>query len=187
MANEARWAARRRQIEIDRAEGQKTCKTCKLRKPRFEYTRDRYTADGLTYACSKCRTGSARQVRVTDPLGSIRCSQCEERKNPSDFSPNRRNRSGRQSCCKLCNTKWTRARKRGLTLDQVERLDRAAEGKCQTCGEGPKGARKFLCIDHDHATGRIRGLLCNSCNRILGLVKDSPERLRAMAAYLEKK
>lgn len=42
-----------------------------------------------------------------------------------------------------------------------------------------------LAIDHDHETGTVRGLLCPSCNQALGLLKDSPDILRAAIHYLE--
>ena len=40
-------------------------------------------------------------------------------------------------------------------------------------------------VDHDHETGKVRGLLCNGCNIAIGYAKDSPETLRRMAAYIE--
>jgi hypothetical protein len=55
------------------------------------------------------------------------------------------------------------------------------EGPCEICGR--VGA---LCLDHDHATGEIRGWLCPSCNRGLGLFRDSSDLMRKAFEYLER-
>ena len=60
------------------------------------------------------------------------------------------------------------------------------DGRCAICGRtdsGRPGARFY--VDHDHATGSIRALLCISCNVGIGLLDDSPERVLAAAAYVE--
>lgn len=61
-------------------------------------------------------------------------------------------------------------------------------GVCAGCG----GRRKVFDVDHDHAVEKVagprasvRGLLCRSDNKVLAYVRDSPERLRALADYLE--
>ena len=76
-----------------------------------------------------------------------------------------------------------------LTLEEYEELLQEQHGRCAACGEGETrlkhGKVQNLCVDHDHVTGFVRGLLCDSCNLILGRAKDSPERLRRLAAYLE--
>lgn len=60
-------------------------------------------------------------------------------------------------------------------------------GRCAICRTGaPLGPQRRWHMDHDHATGALRGVLCAACNTALGLAGDSPERLRAMAAYLEQ-
>lgn len=56
-------------------------------------------------------------------------------------------------------------------------------GRCAVCKQIPTG--RGFCVDHDHRTGRTRGLLCTSCNTALGNVKDSPRTLAAMIVYLE--
>jgi len=80
-----------------------------------------------------------------------------------------------------------RLRKFGVTKEQVEALVERQGGACAICkarlSELP---RKHVHVDHCHATGQVRGVLCHYCNVVLGCVKDSPERLRSAAAYLEE-
>ena len=55
--------------------------------------------------------------------------------------------------------------------------------RCSICLSPPKEGRR-LHVDHDHNTGRVRGLLCGPCNRAIGLFRDKPEVMTAAAAYL---
>jgi len=60
-------------------------------------------------------------------------------------------------------------------------------GKCAVCGEGNtdiKGNPSHLCVDHDHATGGVRGLLCKHCNIAAGNLKNSTERALRLSEYL---
>lgn len=63
------------------------------------------------------------------------------------------------------------------------------DGLCAICHQPEtaktRGAVVKLAIDHDHETGKVRSLLCRNCNVALGLAGDDPERLRAMANYIE--
>lgn len=67
----------------------------------------------------------------------------------------------------------------------------AQHGLCAVCGEPPNGENTRahwggkLCVDHDHDTEKIRGLLCNDCNLAVGYGK-TPEKLRAAAEYLQR-
>jgi len=74
-------------------------------------------------------------------------------------------------------------RRYGITLEQVEQLRIKQGGRCALCGEPPSA--KGLCVDHDHATGRVRGLLCNGCNVGLGYLGDTAEGLRRALRYVE--
>ncbi len=60
------------------------------------------------------------------------------------------------------------------------------DGKCAICGTTDTGKHMNFCIDHDHATGKIRSLLCNFCNAGLGHFRDNPQLLRKGADYIIK-
>src|SRR6266496_2487695 len=62
----------------------------------------------------------------------------------------------------------------GLTPEEFDTLLASQDGRCAICrSETPKSRRNGTwCVDHDHETGRIRGLLCTACNRALGLFGD---------------
>lgn len=68
----------------------------------------------------------------------------------------------------------------GLTLEECQSLFKSQEGKCAICKEFENG----LVIDHNHFTGKVRGLLCNKCNLGLGLFRDNPEFLSVAKEYV---
>jgi Recombination endonuclease VII len=70
----------------------------------------------------------------------------------------------------------------GLTLEQWDRMVVQQRGCCAICGEQSRD----LHVDHCHETGTIRALLCQKCNRGLGLFDDDPDRLRTAARYVVK-
>lgn len=72
-----------------------------------------------------------------------------------------------------------------MSLDEYAYLLDRQNGACATCRLFCE-ANKVLSVDHDHATGNVRGLLCNKCNVALGCVRDNPTTLRNLAEYLEK-
>lgn len=78
-----------------------------------------------------------------------------------------------------------RLRRRGATQQMYDEMYEAQKGCCALCNE-PEEKFAWLCIDHDHETGKIRGLLCPNCNRGLGLMKDSANLLRKAALYVEQ-
>lgn len=79
---------------------------------------------------------------------------------------------------------WARNLSRyGMTAEDYAALSDAQGGVCAVCGRPPSRTR--LAVDHDHETGRVRGLLCQHCNRGLGLLGDDPTLMRKLAAYVE--
>lgn len=117
-------------------------------------------------------------------MKKLPCSGCGKLKTPKDFHRNRAYRRGYCGVCKACKKRQRQAqelkKKYGLTPSERQVLLEAQDGRCAGC-------RRLVgefCVDHDHVTGRVRGLLCRPCNFALGHVSDDPATLRRLADYL---
>lgn len=83
--------------------------------------------------------------------------------------------------------------KLGITNEEYDALHVMCGGVCTICGQPETGntptkdGLKVLSVDHDHATGMIRGVLCNACNVALGKMRDDPDLLERAAAYLRSR
>jgi len=75
----------------------------------------------------------------------------------------------------------SRLRKYKLTTDQYNSMFELQDGKCAICG---KEFIKTPHIDHDHITGKVRGILCRNCNQALGFIGDSPVLAMGLSKYL---
>lgn len=85
--------------------------------------------------------------------------------------------------CAKCWRYWQVMRNYDLTTEQYDQMAAGMNGQCPLCLSAP-GVRGWH-VDHCHITGKVRGLLCGSCNRGLGQLQDNPEILRRAADYLE--
>ena len=81
--------------------------------------------------------------------------------------------------CRQYNRRWARRVKYGLSPAKHAEMLQAQDAQCAICGRGG-----LLCVDHDHETGRVRGLLCTPCNTALGGFRDSPGLLDKAKQYL---
>ena len=77
-------------------------------------------------------------------------------------------------------------KKFGITLQDYEDLLTFQASGCTICGKTITENGRLFAIDHDHKTGKVRGLLCSTCNVALGLMKDNPELLNKAIKYLSK-
>lgn len=76
----------------------------------------------------------------------------------------------------------------GMSVEEYDQLERLQNFVCAIC-KGPETRKLFgkipkLAVDHDHVTGKVRGLLCARCNRTLGMFKDNTELFHAAISYL---
>lgn len=186
----------------------KTCLDCHETKPLEEFSPSPKGVAGKNSYCKICmrerskasyrkrRAAAGRMVRETRdvPAGERWCPDCETSKPLTDFPRNRSDSTGFGNYCKPCHN--TRGRENriknhgstrnyhlkgryGITADDYDRLFDAQRGLCAGCWRAPAAH-----VDHDHATGKVRGLLCLNCNQALGNVRDDIEVLRGLVNYL---
>lgn len=158
--------------------------------------------------CTKCtetkpREGFYKTCRASSGLMPW-CKSCvnAQHKTPSGQEVARRSRVKNRTAILASNREWKarvygvpegKALRRavklkfsyGLTTEDFERMRAEQNDGCATCKQSTF-ATKPLCVDHDHATGKVRGLLCSPCNTILGRWKDSPAICENAKQYLLK-
>lgn len=142
----------------------KTCSHCRESKVSSEFYQDKTKKHGLSSRCKPCARRQASDWALKHP---------EERR--------RIMRSWRgRTDVQVHNRKIWIKRKYDLTVDDIEQLFVAQAGACAVC----ECALTKYHIDHDHASGDIRGLLCRNCNLGLGFFRDSVPNLAAAIQYL---
>lgn len=178
-----------------------TCRECRNAKNRERYSE---------------RVSSPPTVMLPLAEFSVQvCRTCKQELPLDQFGPNMAMRVGRKRDCKKCladyASRWVDQnpekafdtylrRTYGLTLERYSELLAEQGGCCAICGEPPtvqnsgrwtrkrrRPAPPKLVVDHDHETGKVRGLLCGMCNAGLGHLKDSLDVLRFAIKYLEER
>jgi hypothetical protein len=74
-------------------------------------------------------------------------------------------------------------KKYGMTLEDYQALSRKQGGVCAICRKPPRRGR-LLCVDHNHVTNLVRGLVCSGCNVTVGFLEKDPVRLAQAQEYL---
>lgn len=134
-----------------------------------------------------------------------RCYRCKEKKDIILFSRNRCRKDGFADQCKACQREYILTYARtpidkknkllgnyyGVSSQFYTTLYKQQCGVCSICGKpesatSSKGNAIALSVDHDHETGKTRGLLCHKCNRGLGLFRDNIDVLASAISYLQQ-
>ena len=188
----AKDAAKRETIRLGRTE--RTCDACGQSIPVEVTGKARFCSLGCNtkwHNEKKARAKAAKALAVRQ----IRppCIGCGSAVPPSL-------KSGTVYCSRVCRVKtvseerqrtgamraYMRQRLYGVSAEEFEAMLVTQDGACAICRSTTPGGRGNFHVDHDHATGRIRGLLCHGCNVGLGNFRDQPDLLETAAAYLRR-
>ncbi len=126
----------------------------------------RYSAGGACIVCS--RNNSKLRWRQLDEAWKIQ----RRKKYADEGREDRRNRNLQRNY--------------QITVHDYDIMVAEQDNKCALCGGLPGGSAGRFHVDHDHNTGKIRALLCHTCNVGLGSFQDSPELLEQAAEYLRR-
>ncbi len=170
--------------KIDRppavTEAGRLCSTCKQRKPPEAFRRNIATTDRRMWRCRDCINKSHRDWYAANIDHARDAGRGTARKLRAE-SPSR---------TKENLAKFRMKRDHGITWQEYEELIAAHDSKCAICDRHvvpiPAAIRaECACVDHDHGTGRIRGILCHACNRGIGMLRDDVDILKRAISYLE--
>jgi hypothetical protein len=128
-----------------------------------------------------------------------KCIGCGITKSRSEFHKSGGKEYYRDSRCKICRSIINRTAHKpiikneflkkyyGITIEEYNLIFLKQNGCCAICGKHESEFSKSLSVDHDHVTGKIRGLLCIKCNLSIGGFEDNIELLDKAKEYLSKK
>ena len=141
----------------------KTCTICKTEKPFDNFWPDRRRKNGLMARCKSCNTEQGRAYRAAHPnLGKTIYARTKTETRERHL-----------------------VRKYGVNLMDYAAMLSTQGGKCAICRASEEDQFKGVFhVDHCHATGKVRGLLCRGCNHMLGVVGDDPKILLRAVKYL---
>ena len=162
------------------------CHQCKEEKDESEFWKNKKGMGGLDWKCSNCRSSISKfyrenpanngKGRPSKPvkLGYRWCSGCGLELLLSNFSENERR-------CRKCKRIDHLRRKYGLTKQEHLNLLIVQDYKCAICKNGNPEY-----VDHSHKTGRVRGLLCPSCNTAIGLLREDKNLFHSAIDYIAR-
>lgn len=168
----------------------KTCRLCGDSKSLDEFHNSVSAKDGKYARCKACvlakntewRLNNKGKVAKSKKDYSLHHAEAIKRKAKDYRSTDRY-----QENMADYRRKWNLAKRYGITIEEYEAMYARSDGKCELCNHQlsfGRGESYMACVDHDHATGVVRGILCRKCNQALGTFQDSIEGLERAIDYL---
>lgn len=131
--------------------------------------------------------------RYSKDLKTVRCNSCKEYKSPDSFYQRKDRNDGLSSYCKPCHLAEGKGRQQGiqlkirygLTVEQYDQMRSKQGHKCAICERHESEFNRALFVDHSHITGKVRGLLCSTCNFAISYFERNSDLLDNAKKYLE--
>ena len=147
------------------------CELAGIKQPLENFYKRTKASDGYFTECKKCNNIRCENYKVKNLEKTKKRAENYRKENKEKIAayyktPQRKNVEFKN--------------RYGITLDQRNKMASAQNGMCKICLTEPSR----LVVDHCHKTGKIRGLLCDNCNKSLGLMKDNVTIILRMAEYL---
>ena len=153
----------------------KTCRICKVTKPLVEFYKQAKNKDGLKTECKTCHYKNHKEYRKGEGGQTEKQRELERR-------------MGNYALFEDLHYKRTY----GITLEDYNKMLKEQNNRCKICGQEETAKSrsrvrpiKKLAVDHDHKTGKVRGLLCHQCNVILGQYEKYKDDFYKFHNYLE--
>ena len=182
------------------------CNGCETLKPLEDFAANVNAKNGRQGRCRDCkavnptctcRNCGGSYVRLLNKGPKLLCPDCSqslawcigccEHKSHDNFGKSPDKHTGLDNRCRACHRERGLQRRYGMPPQEYERLFALQAGVCAICLCPPPDHRPILFVDHNHKTGKVRGLLCNGCNLAIGYLKDSvPIILNAADYVLER-
>lgn len=167
----------------------KICKQCGVEKELDLFYVDRRQKSGRSSACISCiKPKLAEHYQKNKPkrLAQVKAYREANKETRKAYSRAYQRKNAKKILAQRKDSGYDLEYKYGLSLSQYACLLSAQNGTCKICGARPEDCRPHgrLNVDHDHDTGKVRGLLCNQCNVALGGFRDSPALLLNAVKYL---
>ena len=161
---------------------EKRCKVCGQIKALDDFYRAPGMRDGYRSDCKACNLAAKAARNAANPEPARERAREWIRQNPDRYAEKqaRYRADGRK---KVSDRRSYLKRTYGITLEQYDEMLDAQDCRCAICRRSPRSDIS-LHVDHDHATGVRRGLLCFKCNNALGDFADDIEQLERAVTYL---
>jgi hypothetical protein len=171
---------------------ERTCTDCRRTLPAAEFLQHRNTRKSYFRGrCKACHEAYIRPLIVAwkqrNPEKAAEAARVSAKawakRNPERVKRNGKAWRANNPHRHKRNRRQEQVRKYGLTLADYEAMKARQQGRCAIC---KRTQEANLGVDHCHTTGRVRGLLCHDCNRMLGFARDNPQTLATAAKYLKE-